>query len=301
MGHHKTSRTKRRKNRRSARLRWLGILILAVTALWYGPRPVSLNPTGPLGRHVSTIPAQKSVSEQQTVRAVYPHSVIPGGVKSVGELKNAIANDPVISLQFVNFNLSHARVTRLDQDRFAYVSYRRGNQLFWTTRKLKIPRNEMVITDGEHTAISRCGNLVSETVSYPISSDEPSAEVLDTPQNADPAQTPYTFDPQQTPGQNEEPQAGTPIFSAQGPTFSGGNGISDPPTSSVIAVPGPHPSGGAPSSFPPTVVFPPWRDGPPVPPTPPVVSVPEPSTLALLAISLPLLFVWLYRKRANAN
>ena len=133
---------------------------------------------------------QRRVPACDLLKIVYPYSVVPGGIRSVQELKNAVANDPVVSAQFAKFQFAHARIIRLDRDRTIHVSYRRGRSTsYWTNRQLKLAKGETLITDGVQAARTRCGNMVSETVSEsaaetvaaPVSPNEPPAQDFDTP------------------------------------------------------------------------------------------------------------------------
>jgi hypothetical protein len=141
--------------------------------------------------HASHLP--KSIG-QETIRRVYPYSVIPGGVQSIKELTDAIGRDPVVAAHYVGFDLTRAQVVRLKQDRTVYVSYRRENQIYWTKRKLKLLRGETIITDGKSAARTRCGNLVSETLVGQASANEPSEKTLDTPQEEASASAPSLMD-----------------------------------------------------------------------------------------------------------
>jgi hypothetical protein len=146
-------------------------------------------------------------NKKSSARLVYPFSVIPGGVTSVAELREAIARDPVVAAHYARFDLGKARVIRLAGGESAYVSYRRGNQVYWTSRKVKLATGEMVITDGLHTARSRCGNQVSDIPDEPFSEEEPPAETLDTPGPPDTASIPvqYPFDAAPNQGNLTEP------------------------------------------------------------------------------------------------
>jgi len=50
-----------------------------------------------------------------------------------------------------------------------------------SVEELKLDKGETLITDGVHTALTRCGNLISETVSEPIFRNEPTVQEMDTP------------------------------------------------------------------------------------------------------------------------
>jgi hypothetical protein len=198
------------------------------------------------------------------VRVVYPYSVVPGGIKSVEELKNAIASDPVVSAEYATFDLASARIIRLDRERSMHVSYRLGGQVYWTKKALKLAKGETLITDGVNTARTRCGNLISETVSEPAFRNEPTIQEMNTPLHPQdtnvqtgsdaPPDLPVT----QIPGTNMPPVENAP------PPPAIGNEL-------VILLPVGPP------------VAPYWPA--PTPPTH-VVSVPEPRTLVLLLIGL---------------
>ena len=115
-------------------------------------------------------------------RKVYPYSIIEGGAATVDELKRAIANDPVVAEHFKNFDLSKTRVETLTQPRIAHVSYRNGDDVFWTKKAVRIPAGEKVLTDGTNMARTRCGNCLSTAPAAPVSDAEPAAHVLDTPE-----------------------------------------------------------------------------------------------------------------------
>src|SRR5271167_4654421 len=68
------------------------------------------------------------VQAKRSRKVVYPYSVIPGGIHSVEELRNAIARDPVVSAHYAAFRLANARIIRLDRNRKLHVSYRLGNK-----------------------------------------------------------------------------------------------------------------------------------------------------------------------------
>jgi hypothetical protein len=113
-------------------------------------------------------------------RAVFPYSVVPGGVDSVDALRKAIAADPVVAAHYKSFDLSKARVERLETPRVAHVSYRIGGNVYWTRKPLVLPAGERVITDGTHIARTRCANQVDDLPGA-TSPAEPKASVLDTP------------------------------------------------------------------------------------------------------------------------
>lgn len=109
------------------------------------------------------------------------YSVIPGGVHSKKQLARVLATDPVVARHYANFDLHNLRFFRLRHGRDAYVSYRLGNLIFWTSRKIRLFAGETLLTDGVHLARARCGNRVSFSPKQPTTSWQPSDLALSTP------------------------------------------------------------------------------------------------------------------------
>ena len=207
-------------------------------------------------------------------RVIYPYSVIPGGVQTVQELKTAIAQDPVVSSHYAVFHLSRTRIIRLDHERLMHVSYRIGNQVYWTKRLMKLAKGETVITDGEHTARTRCGNQIAEAIASPVSPVEPRPEELNTP--VAPV-APLAID-SKNPFRLDEVSPQGPVVSP--PETGSTPGRQTPPVLVELVSANPIPYVPLPVTS---------------PVTPPVVLVPEPGTAELLFIAFPAL--WLLRKR----
>jgi hypothetical protein len=111
---------------------------------------------------------------------VYPYSIIPGGAATPAALARAIEHDPVVRAHYSNFDLGNVRLVRLTEPHVAHVSYRIGDQVFWTRRPLILRTGETMLTDGVHYARTRCGNQLA-AAPLAVSGDEPAAEVFDTP------------------------------------------------------------------------------------------------------------------------
>jgi len=207
-------------------------------------------------------------------RQVYPYSVVDGGVHSVQELRSAIWRDPVVAKHYSNFKLDRARVIEAKADRDFHVSYRIGEEIFWTKKRLKVAKGERLITDGTNLTRTRCANVLSEVPPGKTSPDEPPPEVLDTPTlplgEATPSLPPVVIG-------GGPPGSDTPTLPPGEPTpflppFVIGGG---PPGSE-----GPTLAPGEPTPFLPPVVI---GGGPPDPVS---VPVPEPATILLLCLGL---------------
>lgn len=125
--------------------------------------------------------SQKEMLRQMGGRTVYRYSVVPGGVRDVGELKWAAEHDPVVAAHYAGFDYDHARVVKLVLARTAYVSYRIGNRVYWTRHRVSLKKGETVITDGKMTARTRCANRVEEVPQQATSESEPPAAKFDEP------------------------------------------------------------------------------------------------------------------------
>jgi hypothetical protein len=185
----------------------------------------------------------------------------------------------VVRRHFARFDYSHARLVRATEAREVYLSYRIRDTVFWTRRKIRLHLGELLLTDGKITARARCGNQISDTAKPEVSNEEPEEDVLDRPV----AQI--------------EP----------GPSF---------PVRPLLAsadLPGGEPA--PPQLFASNFFFPYVPTGLPIPPRlcsindgdskhcppkrhPKPPTVPEPSTMVLIASGLALV-LWRYRKTAR--
>jgi len=125
--------------------------------------------------------SQKEALREVEGRTVYKYSVVPGGVRTVQELKQAVEHDPVVAAHYAGFDYDHARVVKLVLARTAYISYRIGSKVYWTRHRVSLKKGETVITDGKMTARSRCANRVEEMPQQATSESEPPAEKFDEP------------------------------------------------------------------------------------------------------------------------
>jgi hypothetical protein len=202
-------------------------------------------------------------------RPVYPYSIIPGGVSSPRELKSAIATDPIVASHYSGFDLAKARVIRLNKEMAAYVSYRRGNTVYWTSHKFVIRAGENIITDGLHSARTRCGNRISETAVKPVNSKDPTFAELETPEP-----DARSLPPESPLAPWVGPNSVAPLSAPPGSDHGG----FIPPIIPIFF------GGGSPSR--PSQNPPPTNPVPPPPPDTPPTAVPEPGSLLLLATGI---------------
>jgi hypothetical protein len=114
-------------------------------------------------------------------RLVYPHSVIPGGVRTPQDLHEASQHDHVVARHFAGFDFERAKVVELDHAKLVYLSYRIHDKVFWTRKQIRLRKGEKLITDGKITARTRCANRVSVLPQHAISPEEPLAQEFEDP------------------------------------------------------------------------------------------------------------------------
>jgi hypothetical protein len=273
--------------------RWCAVIALAVLsafAAFSALQPSSDIATGssafekPAVAPVWPLPSSLEVSESGNRRSVFPYSVIPGGAQSAEELKKAVAADPVVAQHYSDFDLASVRRVTLSQPQLLYVSYRVGNNVFWTKKKLALAKGETLLTDGRSMARTRCGNRVSVLPVRPNALVEPAPSVFDTPEFPPSISTPYLaafsappafpsgpdVQPSGTPGSSFTPLA--PIF-----PLPGGGNVSPPPGGGGVT---PPPGGGGSGG------------------TPPPAGIPEPGTAVLVLAGLAA--VWFVHRTRKA-
>jgi len=169
-------------------------------------------------------------------RLVFPYSVVPGGVRSPQELRQIAAHDRVVGQHYSDFDFEKARIVRLKESALVYLSYRIGDKIFWTKRRIALRMGEKLITDGKITARTRCANRVSAVPQKIVSPEEPVAEAFEQPIADGGSAAHLAF-----PGNFE-----SALMSRSGPTGFG-------PAGPVGSLFGPSGGGGFPGIFSPTI------------------------------------------------
>jgi hypothetical protein len=137
--------------------------------------------SGPYAARATKPDARLAVKEfaDSLPRKIYRYSVVSGGVNTPEELAAARRNDPVVAAHFADFG-KNTRITTLQEDMYVYVSYRQGNKVYYTKKKHKVCKGEVVITDGKNFARARCANRLTRVFRPPaLAFDEPSAPQFD--------------------------------------------------------------------------------------------------------------------------
>ena len=295
--HLKHSRVRGRRRRNRSRIGGVVLRSIAFLALVAGcvagvrwlnePRAQFGSNHGNFVTTASTIPNSFPAPQVQSRsrRVVYPYSVVPGGVASREELRQAAEHDSVVSEHYSGFDYKRARIVEVDQPKLVYLSYRRGDHIFWTRKQASLHKGEKLLTDGHITARTRCGNQVSVLPQANTSPQEPTMAELDRPDSMASGMEralPSTFDSKlldYDPGLPFGPSAPGTVRTP-GNAFAGG-----PPPGGFM----PMPIGGGGVSVIPTTTCPPGdksaactHNPPPPPPPPPPPAVPEPGTFVLM-------------------
>jgi hypothetical protein len=186
-------------------------------------------------QHVSVRTSFEAPVQSKTMRRVYGHSLIPGGVVSIEDLKRQVQNSNRLTSLFAHFDWSRAQYCEVPKGLW-YVSYWGPNGIKWTTHA-KSYAGLACITDGTMTVLMRCGNLISWVPVEPTESNPPAD--IDDPIWVALAETPEYVPV--TPGQPVVPQSGdTYVTNTPGGFYTG---IVIPPSSGPIKTPEPSYTG----------------------------------------------------------
>jgi hypothetical protein len=171
-----------RRNRRLAAVALLGIAsCAAMVALWREPALERLVHAGagdtiPLAAQALGAPGPEVGTP---ARRVYRHSVVPGGVADRAELMRVIRTDKVVAHHYAAFRADQAGVVGVARPRAVHVSYRKGDKVYWTAKKVMLAEGETLLSDGQSEIRTRCGNRISDVAQLPVEADAPTEEELD--------------------------------------------------------------------------------------------------------------------------
>ncbi len=153
------------------------VTLVAVSFRRYGQRQQPNATTSPPSHAITA----ETFSPPIEARVTYPYSIVPGGAKSVSDVKAELAMLPsAIRAQYAGINMADLRLEHLKTSFSGYASYRDGDEMYWTSKKMTIPSGEAVFTDGTTLIRGRCVNLFSAQPMGPVQPNGP-VEQLDVP------------------------------------------------------------------------------------------------------------------------
>lgn len=112
----------------------------------------------------------------RAARESYPYSVIPGGAYDWMELQESVKRDPVVRKHLGDMDPARVWAEMVRQPMQAYVSYRKGESIYWTDHPVRIAQGEVLLTDGRHFIRARCGNRVELKKPTPLPGRVPPPE-----------------------------------------------------------------------------------------------------------------------------
>jgi hypothetical protein len=178
-------RRSRQGSRLKKRLAAVGLLgVAACAALFALEARETASPLAAQAQAAAATPAPAVLRtaaqvETKKTRRVYPYSIVPGGVLDRQELTHAVVVDKVVAAHYAAFEAGKATIKTVDKPRGVYVSYRKGDKVFWTSKKLQLARGETLLSDGQNDIRTRCGNRISDVPRLPVEANGPSEEELD--------------------------------------------------------------------------------------------------------------------------
>jgi hypothetical protein len=145
-------------------------------------------------------------------RPAFRHSVVPRGAYTADEVAAAMSRDRVVATHYSGVNLQELRAERQPEVLPVYMSYRIGDEIFWTKQKVGLKQGETILTDGVNHIRARCGNRVAFAPMEPTADDEPDDMEFDV--LTDDSEVVVPVDTERLP----QPVAGIPFVSIPGPS-----------------------------------------------------------------------------------
>jgi hypothetical protein len=127
---------------------------------------------------------------EEVKRKIYPYSIVAGGAQTLHEAKWAM-NDPAVQANYAAIDFSQLKQVKLETNLTGYVSYRWGDKIYWTKKRLTLKAGETVFTDGVHIVRGRCLNCYSALPMSPTRPTEPTEKAFDLPSEV--TMTQYSF------------------------------------------------------------------------------------------------------------
>jgi hypothetical protein len=129
---------------------------------------------------LATPPETMPVSDPiPAARRVYRYSVVPGGAADRAELERVLRSDKVVAAHYAGFDVARAHAVTVSASRAVHVSYRKGDKIYWTARKVMLQAGETLLTDGRNEMRTRCANRISDLPRLPVERHAPSPDALD--------------------------------------------------------------------------------------------------------------------------
>jgi hypothetical protein len=122
--------------------------------------------SGHSSHELTWLPALTSIDEvgptldYRAARKIHPYSVVPGGVLTIAEVESSIAADPVVARHYRDIHTVNLLLRRTAMPMDAFVSYRIQSAIYWTSRKIHLPKGELLLMDGKNIIRAGCGNRV---------------------------------------------------------------------------------------------------------------------------------------------
>jgi hypothetical protein len=170
----------------------LATAIVGCALLYAALRPAAVPETGPMApaAAVASPLARVALAGTQEAakavpRRVYPYSIVPGGVAGAVELARVMRVDKVVAAHYAEFEVDKAEEKTVTAPRAVHVSYRKGDKVYWTAKKVMLAEGEVLLSDGTHEMRKRCANRISDTPQLPVEANGPSEAELDSYTMAD--------------------------------------------------------------------------------------------------------------------
>ena len=162
---------------------WLGTSAFRASEGAGRPAPterlLEADPDGPNDALAAAGLPDDAFDRLESDRPIYRYSVVPGGTYDADELRHAVSADPVVAAHYSKLDPRRVHKEIVANDRYVHVSYRKGNDIFWTKKKVLLRKGETILTDGTTQVRTRCGNCISDEPLGATAADEPDVVEFD--------------------------------------------------------------------------------------------------------------------------
>jgi hypothetical protein len=132
-----------------------------------------------------TVAAIAAPAAHAGARRVYPFSIVPGGVSGREEVVHVLQTDQVVAQHYAGLQTARLATVTVSKPRAVYVSYRKGDKVYWTAQKVVLAQGETLLSDGSNEIRGRCGNRISDTPRLPVEANGPTMAMLDAAMDLD--------------------------------------------------------------------------------------------------------------------
>lgn len=103
-------------------------------------------------------PSVKEADVRSEINGKYYGLCARNTIRTVEDFRRTVEKDAVLAQHFSGFKWESAKVDKLDEDVWTFVSYRKGDVIQFTTKPVRLPKGDTFISDGIRRVRTLCCN-----------------------------------------------------------------------------------------------------------------------------------------------